>query len=358
MPSKKPNKNTIASDGSPTIIQVAQRAGVSTATVSRVLSGADNVTKKLATKVHRAVTELNYQPNRAARTLRIRSTQTIGVIIPNIENSFFTSVVRGIEKTLKKAGYTLLLGNSDEDPKQEQLYLATLRAEGVAGIIFVPVSNEAASYQWLVDAKLPFVVMDRSPPDLQADKVTVNNSAGAQAAVQHLIKLKYKRIGLITGPHSFSTAREREVGYIAAFKESKSDCPFRRELIRQGDYKESGGYEAMSGLLSLREPPDAVFVSNNMMTLGALQAIHERGLRIPNDIAIISFDDMPWFPSLQPPLSAIAQPPYELGTTATELLLARMREPHRSFRHIVLESKLVLRASCGTLRREEGRDSE
>ena len=329
----------------PTIKQVAARAGVSTATVSRVLSGVEGVSPDLGARVRRAVRELDYYPNRVARNLRVRTTRTIGLVISDIQNPFFTSVVRGIENVLQGADYTLLLGNSDENLEREQLYLATLRAEGVAGIIFAPSNDRAEAYGSLLQARLPVVAIDRGPSGLAVDMVSVNNSAGSSDAVTHLIKLGHRRIGCISGPPSLSTADERRRGYEQALQQN--NLPFVPSLIQYADFRQPGGYAAMRTLLGLEEPPTAVFVANNLMTLGALHALHEHGLQIPSDVAIVGFDDMSWATSLQPPLTAVAQPTYELGATAARLLLARLREPQRPVEHIILETKLMVRASSG-----------
>jgi LacI family transcriptional regulator len=330
----------------PTVRHVAERAGVSTATVSRVLAGQNGVSEELSARVWQAARELNYQPNRIARNLRSGATRTVGVVIPNIENPFFTSVVRGIEGVLQAADYTLLLGNSDERPEREQLYLSTLRAEGVAGIIFVPIDSRADAYRQLIDAALPVVAIDRAPAALSADYVTADNVAGARAAVEHLIRFGHRRVGLITGPEGYSSATERRAGYEQAL--AAAGLPVLPELIHHGDFRESGGYRAMGELLSLPEPPHAVFAANNLMTLGALRMIHERGLRIPDEMAVVSFDDMPWAISLHPPLTAVAQPAHEMGASAAELLLTRIQKPDRPARRITLQTELVVRASCGS----------
>jgi DNA-binding LacI/PurR family transcriptional regulator len=329
----------------PTIKDVAERARVSIATVSRVLAGGDGVSGELAKRVRAAVRTLNYHPNRNARNLRAGKIRTVGVVIPNIENPFFTSVVRGIENALQAAGYTLLLGDADEDPVREQLYLSTLRAEGVAGIILAPVDDKPEGYEELLSTRVPLVAIDLSPGDLSVDLVTVANARGARAAVRHLINLGHTRIGLISGPLHFSTAQERRAGYEQEL--TAAGLPLGADLVQLGAFREAGGHAAMRALLDLPEPPTAVFVANNLMTLGAIKAIHERGLRIPDDVAIIGFDDMPWADSLQPPLTVVAQPTYELGATAARLLLARLREPERPIRRIVLETALVVRSSCG-----------
>jgi DNA-binding LacI/PurR family transcriptional regulator len=190
------------------------------------------------------------------------------------------------------------------------------------------------------------VAVSRVLPGLKVDTVTVGNAEGAHVAVAHLIGLGHRRIGLISGPMGISTARDRQAGYERALQEA--GLPLDRDLIQYADFRQSGGYNAMEQLLQMRVPPSGVFVGSNLMTLGALQTIHERGLDIPGQIAIVGFDDMPWAASLRPPLTAVAQPAYEVGAAAARLLLERLREPDRPIRHIVLETRLVVRASCGT----------
>ncbi len=332
-------------DKNRTIKQVADLAGVSTATVSRVLDDSSGVSQELIDRVRSAVRTLDYHPNRAARNLRKRVAQTVGVVISDIQNPFFTSVVRGIEKVLVEADFILLLCNSDEDPKREKVHLSTLKSEGVAGIILATTRSDAESYHQLLNNRTPLVGIDRTPEQLSMDVVSVTNTRGAFTAVSHLADLGHKRIGLISGPRQLSTARERIDGYEEAVK--ARDLVHSSDLIQFSDFRQTGGYTSMQTLLDQPEPPTAVLVANNLMTLGALQAIHERNLIIPDQIAVVGFDDMPWATSLQPPLTAVAQPTYELGMTAAQLLLDRLREPERPFRHVVLETQLMIRASSG-----------
>jgi LacI family transcriptional regulator len=330
---------------SATISEVAARAGVSTATVSRVVAGTGQVGDTLRSRVLRAARELDYLPNRVARNLRVRTTRTIGVVIPDILNPFFTGVVRGIEDALQLEDYTLLLGNSDGEAGRERLYLDTLRSEGVAGILFVPSNGEPDAYRSLRRAGVPVVAIDRSPVGLDVDLITVTNEEGAHAAVAHLLNVGWKRIGLIAGPSHVNVSRERERGYERALEEAgMAACP---DLVRRADFHEQGGYDAMRSLLELAERPTAVFVANNLMTMGALHAISDAGLRIPRDIGIVSFDDVPWGAWLQPPLTVVDQPAHDLGATAARILLSRLGDPGRPIRRVVLQTKLVVRTSCG-----------
>ena len=343
MPNRKREIPTTPASKVPTIKQVAERAGVSVATVSRVLAGKGFTSPERVERVRAAVQTLDYRPNRAARNLRTRVTQVVGVVISDIQNPFFTSVVRGIEKVLEGAGYTLILCNSDEEPHREQVLLATLRAESVAGVIISPTRADSEAVHQMVLNGTPLVTIDRTLSMTSVDSVAVANTQGAFTAVNHLLKLGHKCIGMISGPDQASTAKERKDGYLQALQAALlQPCT---GMIQYGNFRQEGGYHAMNALLDLPQPPTAVLVGNNLMTLGALQAIHERSLAIPQDIAIVGFDDMSWATSLQPPLTAVAQPTYELGVTAAELLLERIHDPQRPVRHIILETRLIVRAS-------------
>jgi LacI family transcriptional regulator len=345
-----PARSTRTAAASPgvrvTVRQVASHAGVSTATVSRALAGGAGVGESLRRRVLDAAATLNYRPNRAARSLRVRRSLTVGVVIPDIQNSFFTGILRGLEHVLQTGGYAFLLGNSDGRPDRERLYIDTLREEGVAGLIIVPTQREPHQYRELQAAGVPLVTLDRSAHGLSADHVTVTNREGVRGAVHHLIALGHERIGFVGGPEHVNVAEDRLAGYEDALTEAA--IPVDRSLIQFSDFQQSGGRAATDALLRLSGGPTALFVANNLMTLGAFEALHERRIRIPDDVAVVSFDDIPWATSLHPPLTAVAQPTFELGVTAAQLLLDRLREPYRPFRRVVLDTRLIVRGSCGS----------
>ncbi|MDX2019190.1 MAG: LacI family DNA-binding transcriptional regulator [Deltaproteobacteria bacterium] len=328
-----------------TIRDVARKAKVSTATVSRVLSGVNVVSDDLAERVRAVARQLKYHPNRVARSLRSQKSRIVGVLIPNIQNPFFTGVIRGIEDLLQATDYTLLLGNSDDNPARERGYLDLLRAEGVGGLIVVPGADAAKTYTEILEIGIPVVAIDRFVADLQCDSVTVANEEGAAAAIRHLIALGHTRIGIVTGPEKISTARERLAGYALALREAK--LPHEAPLIHHVVFRQEGGYEAATKLMSLPHPPTAIFAASDFIALGVLRALHDRRLHIPEDVAVVSFDDMPWAAALSPPLTAVSQPTYELGATAARLLLERMRDPDRALERVRLQTQLVVRASCG-----------
>lgn len=336
-----------------TMKQVALRAGVSIATVSRVLNDQPNVTPEARAKVLKAIEALNYRPSRVARRLRVKHTQVIGLIISDIQNPFFTSITRGVEDVASRNGYSLILCNTDEDAERERVYLEVMHDENVAGIILASATETGHDFE-LLGHEIPLVAMDRLIRDAQVDTVLVDNVNGAYQAVTHLLSLGQRRIGFIGMPHHITTGRERQEGYEKALAENGMQIDSR--LIRHGKFKQEAGYKQALDLLSLpeHERPTALFVANNLMTLGALNAIHEKGLSIPDEVAIVGFDDMPWAVSLSPPLTAVAQPTYELGRTAAEMLLARIADPNRPPTQIRLPLELVVRESSGAGRRNSG----
>ena len=332
----------------PTSQDVAKRAGVSIATVSRVLNDSPHVRPAVKHKVLRAVKALNFQPNRTAQRLRARQSKVLGLVISDIQNHFFTSVVRGIEDVAYHNGYSLVLCNSDEDPAKEKLYIDVMRAESVAGVIIASASEAKPHIDDLLDAQIPVVALDRRIKDRRVDSVLTTNAQGAYAAVTHLIGLGHRCIGFISLPLTRTTGRERFEGYQRALREN--GLPVARARVRISNAKQPGGHAAALDLLTSQPCLTALFAANNLTTLGALDAIRERGLEIPDDISIIGFDDMPWATLLRPPLTAIAQPTYELGQQAAELLLARLKDPGRPVSHVQLNTTLVVRGSTSAPR--------
>jgi DNA-binding LacI/PurR family transcriptional regulator len=328
----------------PTVQDVSQLAGVSTATVSRVLADYEAVSDETRERVYAAIHKLNYQLNRNARNLRKSTTSKIGVVISDIQNPFFGSVVRGIEKITSEEDFAIILGNSDEDPGREKNLICMLLEEGVAGIIFVPTSVEIENYNDLFNSGTPFIVIDRKIQKSDVDMVLVDGCSGAESAVEHLIKLGHKRIGFVGGLKHLSVMNDREKGYLGTLK--KHRIPIVAEYLHYGNNRQDGGYQAVKELLALEHPPTAVLIANNLMTLGGLKAIHESGIKIPEQISLIGFDDMDWAPSLQPPLSVVAQPAYEMGEKAATALFERIREPGLPPKKILLKTELIIRASC------------
>lgn len=323
--------------------EVARRASVSIATVSRVLNHMPNVSPEVQAKVLRAAKELNYQPSRTAQRLRAHKSQVVGLIISDVENPFFTSVVRGIEDFLQKQSYSVVLCNSDEDPEKELLYINVMLAESVAGVIVSPSFESQPHIQSLLDHRIPVVTIDRLLRDLNIDSVVSNNYGSSFEAVSYLVRRGHRRIGLTSLPLVTLPGAERCRGYKEALR--ANDIAVLENLISIGDAKEASGYESAMRLLESKPPPTALFCANNLMTLGALRAIKDLGLLVPHDISIIGFDDMLWAPLLNPPLTCVAQPTYEMGQRAAELLLARIQHAETAVEHVQMDTQLILRES-------------
>lgn len=327
----------------PTIADVATAAGVSKATVSRVLNGTTEVDPQLAERVRAAVTQLRYRPSRIARSLRTQRSTVWALIISDIRNPFFTELIRGVEDVAYANGYSLVLCNSDENVEKELEYLQLAVAERMAGVVLAPASLTDTDFSTLTEHDIPVVTVDRRLRGAQVDRVLIDNAGGAELAVTHLATAGYSRIGFVSGPTAVSTGAERLAGYRAGLRANK--LRFRSELVRYGDFHADSGRAAMAELLAVPRGIDAVFVANNLMTLGALDAIADAGLDIPGDIAVVGFDDMPWAPLLRPPLTTVAQPIYVLGTETGRLLLSRINGHTGPSRQVVLSPSLRIRAS-------------
>ncbi|GAA4435608.1 LacI family DNA-binding transcriptional regulator [Phytohabitans houttuyneae] len=325
-----------------TIYDVARRAEVSPATVSRVANGHANVDPALAERVRNAMRELAYRPNAVARNLRRSRTTLWAVIISDIGNPFFTSLVRGVEDVAQRAGYSVVLCNSDEDPGKEGQYVDAALAEQMAGVIISP-AGKANHVNRLVDARVPVVVIDRQQSGAHVDTVLVDNEQGAYLATTHLIESGYQRIACVSGPLGVFTATRRLRGYRRALEEHGRS--YQDELVRHGDFREEGGYRAMASLLGLRPRPDALFVANNLMTIGAVECLVDSRVTMAGEMGVVGFDDVPWAHLVRPSLTTVAQPTYELGREAASLLTQRIADPERPPTTITLETKLQIRDS-------------
>ncbi|MFI5842832.1 LacI family DNA-binding transcriptional regulator [Catenuloplanes sp. NPDC051500] len=335
-----------------TIYDVARRAEVSPATVSRVVNGHANVDPVLVGRVRRAMQELGYRPNAVARNLRRSRTTLWAVIIPDIGDPFYTSVVRGVEDAARLAGFSLVLCNTDDDEDKEGGYVDAALAEQMAGVIVAPAGPRAPHVRRLLDSRVPVVVVDRQPPDLRVDTVLVDNELGAQVATAHLIEAGYQRIACITGPPTVSTASRRADGYRAALHEHGR--PVDDALIRHTGFQEQAGHDAMRDLLALGERPDAVFAAGNRLALGALRCLQDRAVAVPEEIGLVGFDDLPWAALIRPALTTVAQPTYELGRSAARLLAERIAEPSRPPSTVTLATHLEARASSARFGRVNG----
>ncbi|NRQ30266.1 LacI family DNA-binding transcriptional regulator [Nonomuraea sp. NN258] len=320
----------------PTIYDVARQAGVSAATVSRVLNGRQSVDPDMVARVLAAVRELGYRPNAVARNLRRSRTTLWAVIISDIGNPFFTATVRGIEDVAQQAGYSVVLCNSDENPAKEETYVAAALSEQMAGVIIASAGSGKAA-KALLESSIPVVAIDRKLPRGEVDTVVVDNEAGAREATEHLLGAGYRRVACITGPEGVSTADLRLRGYASAMP--------GEPLVVRADFREQGGYDAMSALLSGPDRPDAVFVANNLMAVGALRCLAEHDVNVPGEMGLVGFDDIPWADLVRPSLTTVAQPTYELGRMAARLLVDRIASPSGKPSTVVLPAELHARQS-------------
>lgn len=325
---------------------VAKKAGVSIVTVSRVINNSANVNEGTRTRVLKAIKELRYQPSRVAKRLRSKtvSGNLLGVMIPDIQNPFYVDVLRGIEDVAYNHNYAIIMCNFGQDEVKERMYLEILQSESIDGLIVAPVRENDPKVTELLRGGLPMVCVDRGISDENVDVVLVDNQKGAFMAVDHLAKCGYKRIAYIAGKPEIPSSRYREKGYLEALE--LHGLKVDRSLIKYGDSKHHSGVELCEDLLAMDNPPDAIFTGNNLITLGALETIHRRKLIIPSEIAIVGFDDMYWSNSLNPPLTAVRQPAYEIGKRAAELLIQRIGEPRRPTIQMVLNTELMIRSSC------------
>ena len=326
---------------------VAELAEVSVSTVSHVLNGTRKVSEETRGGVLAAVEELGYRPNLLAKGLKTRRTFTIGLLISDIQNAFFTSLVRGVEDEALSRGYHLFLCNTDEDPGREDEYVTELAKKRVDGLMVAPSARREDYVRRLRAEGVPFVFVDREVEGVEADVVSVDNKTGMGLIAEHLVGLGHRRIGMISGPLDKASGFERYTG----LKEALDDlgAPLEEGLVRFGDFRTTGGMEAARGLMGLPSPPTALVIANNQMTLGAMLAAKEAGLVIPKDISLVGFDDPEWAPLADPPLTALAQPTYEMGVRAAELLLDRIENRGGETSRLLLRPWLEVRESTAVL---------
>ena len=325
-----------------TIKDVAQRAGVSTATVSRVLAG---VTASPATRdrVMAAASELSFRPNAVARSLRSTGTRTVGLVVSDLLNPYFTELARAVEDTARAAGYAVIVGNADENPSQQDHYVRILLERQVDGLVVVPTVETSPLLREAAATGHHLVLVDRSAEDVAAPLVSADGGPAIEDLVAHLAANGRRRLAVIAGPEHAGSSRERLLAFRGAAARHGLEVP--DDAVVHGDFRSRSGAEAMVRLLDGPRRPDAVLISNGVMGLGAVSVLQERvgDLRVPDDLAVAVFDDMPFFQLLRPTLTAIEQPTTEVGRSAMELLLAQIAgQPAQDVR---LACRLVLRQS-------------
>ncbi len=329
------------------IHDVARRAGVSPATVSRHLSGR---TVRSADAIDEAVSALEYSPSAIARSLKSGVTRNIGVVVPDITNPFFASAVKGIEEGSREQAYNIFLANTDESAERQNKILATLVGM-VDALIVTPAIESADVPEALARHEVPVVLLDREwGEDRGFDSVVVDNPGGARQVVRHLAQLGHEQVAIIAGPLDSTPGRQRYEGFADGLRLAKLDAD--PALVQMGDFRETSGYLGLKTLLSLERPPTAVFVANNLMAIGALRACKEAGIRLPEDLSFVSFDDLELGDLMQPAITTVSRPTSEQGALAMTLLTERLNgRASAPGRRCVLETRLSVRDSSGPVAR-------
>lgn len=331
---------------------VAKAAGVSKATISRVLSGVPGgCSPATAELVRETAARLGYVVNSVASSLRSRQTFTVGLVIADVSNPFFGGIASGVEASLTGAGYSLLLANSGNAVEREREVVRVLVEKQIDGMIVASSASAGDHILAAQDRGVSVILVDSEIPSLSADSVVIDNRAAAMMAVQHLVERGHRRIGIVTGPLTATFDTQRLDGYraalVAAGLELREDYVFKEDLLAQG------GEKAIAELARLRVRPTALFVANNMMTLGTLVGLKKAGLNVPNDISLIAFDDQEWYSVSHPPITGIVNPAYEMGRAAGERMLLRLDREKSSLKteRLVLDTRLIERDSIRELRR-------
>ena len=333
-----------------TIREVAERAGVSITTVSHVVNQTRFVSEDVRTRVNDAIRDTNYQPNALARSLRRGKTHTIGLIIPDSGNPFFAEVGRAVEGEAFAKGYSVIFCNTEGNSVREDFYLDVLAKKQVDGIILVSGGVPTQSFVQLHDHITPLVIVDRDSSDLAIDTVLTDNLGGGLLATRHLTNLGHKRIACLTGASTVSPSAQRVNGYRQALQEAGLN--YDESLVCPGDYSAAAGWTNGRTLLSLSDRPTAIFACNDMMAIGVLRAAAEMGLRVPDDLALVGFDDIELAAYANPPLTTVAQDKQKIGEIAVSLLVEKIGDQQINGRREFLQPSLVIRKSCGSKSRE------
>lgn len=326
---------------------IAGKLGISVSTVSRVVNNKAYVKPKTREMVMRALEELNYTPNQIARSLKNNSTRTIGIVVPDISENFFALIIKGVDSILSKNGYSIILCDTDENPDKEEAYLKLLLEKRVDGFVLATISKRNKLIEKLVHDQIPVIFIDNLP-DISSnyDSVLIDNNKAGYRAAEHLIRLGHTNIAVITGLLDETTGYERLEGFKKALQNYHIEV--NPDRIRIGNFKEDSGYDHMKSLLESDPGLSAVFVASSKMTYGAIKAIRDAGLKMPDDIALVGFDMHDDSGLLSPGITTLIQPERLIGRVAGEQLLKRLKDKEDQFNQkVILEPELVIRESCG-----------
>lgn len=327
-----------------TIEDVAAEAGVSFGTVSRVINNDAHVRAETRERVLKAMERLGFVVNRQARSLAKGQTNIIGLLVPDVGTAYIGEIIRGIDAELTVHGKDLIIYTTHRTAAKEANYIANLATGMVDGVLLVLPRNPADYVGTLTQRNFPFVLIDHQGTGRDCPAVGATNWQGAYEATEYLIKLGHRRIGFITGWMDLGCAQDRLDGYRVALR--MNHIPEAPELIYEGTFAQLDGYIGASTLLDLPEPPTAIFVSNDVMAMGAMDAIRNRGLRVPDDISVLGFDDIPQAALVRPALTTVQQPLEKMGRMAAQMLLDRLKNPGKKIERIELPTKLIIRESC------------
>ena len=326
-----------------TIFDVAAAADISYGTVSRVLNDDPHVKASTRERVRQVIDELGYQVNRQAQGLARRQTQTVGALVPDLGTGYIGEIIRGVDAELDRAGYDLVLFTTHRRAAKEANYVASLAQGAVDGLLLVLPRSPVDYLGALSGRDFPHVLIDHQGVDTNSPAVGAANWQGAYGATEYLINLGHRRIGFITGSMDLGCAQDRLEGYKAALRTFHT--PEDPELIFEGDFFQNSGVAAANVLLDLAAAPTAIFASNDVMAMGAMDVIRHRGLRIPDDISIIGFDNIPQAAMVYPPLTTVQQPLEQMGRVATQVLLGMFKNPEKQVVRMALPTELMVRGS-------------
>jgi DNA-binding LacI/PurR family transcriptional regulator len=330
-----------------TMRQIAERAKVSIGTVSHVINETAAVRPKLRERVLEVIRSMGYQPSALAQGLRKNRTNMLGMVIPDITNPFFPSVVRGVEDVAYKRSFRVILCNADNDPAKEASYVSELRSYRISGLLIIPAGGAdiVDHLKAYASASVPVVCIDRVPDGWKGDAVLVANTEGAYQATRYLIQMGHKRLAVISGPLGLTNSAERLQGFTCALNEA--GIAIEPEFVQESRFDTVSGYQAALRLLRMLPRPTAIFACNDLMAFGVLQAARELGLRCPEDISIAGFDSLEFTKFTDPSLTSVYQPGYQLGATAARLLLERVDGLRSAPKKVVLPTDLKKRNSVG-----------
>ncbi|MDF9777996.1 LacI family DNA-binding transcriptional regulator [Pseudomonas baetica] len=325
-----------------TIKDVAALAGISYTTVSHVVNRTRPVSEEVRIKVEAAIQTLDYVPSAVARSLKAKTTATIGLLVPNSLNPYFAELARGIEDYCERNGYCVILCNSDDNPDKQRSYLRVLLEKRIDGLIVASAGGDSSLAQGLKGVRTPMVIVDRGLEGVDADLVRIDHEYGAYLATRHLLELGHRDIATISGPENTRVAQMRLAGYRRALKEAGVEVSPERVL--ESDFTSTGGYSAAAILLE-SNPPSAIFAANDMIGIGVLRAAAERNIRVPSELSVIGFDDIQMSRYVYPSLTTVGQSILQLGEMAAEVLLRRIATPDLMTDQRIVTPSIVIRES-------------